>query len=81
MLGTIYFTDGHTEEIIDYEIHDLGDITFKSESGVYNYWEYIVMQDDPYFNYKSYSFQKWHGYILEWLYTFDIDHIELYGEE
>ena len=81
MLGVIYFTDGHTEEILDYEEHCTGDITFKSESGVYNYLEYIVMCEDPYFNYKSYSFIKWHEYVLDWLVTLDIDHIEIYKEE
>ena len=81
MLGMIYFADGHTEEILDYEENCTGDITFESESGMYNYWEYIVMCEDPYFNYKDHKFSKWHGYDIEWLYTWDIDHIELYKEE
>lgn len=84
MLGTIYFTDGHTEEILGYVKHNAGDIIVESESGVYAFEEYTVESlsenTKRLFKYKTYNFYKLRAAFDDWLVTIDVDHIEIYEE-
>lgn len=71
--GIAIFTDGHEEEILNYE-KLTGVISFKCESGIYKY----VDEDIP--TSHEYAFYKWrpgigHG---EWLRTLEIDHIRIF---
>lgn len=80
MLGVIYFADGHTEEVMWHSEHIEADLVVGSASGTYAFCEYVVMHEDPYFNYKTYRFYKWNHELNDWLVTLDIDYIEIHEE-
>ena len=80
MLGKVFFTDEHIEEVTMVHAYSNDEVVFSTASGQYmfrHYKDYLYASDTWY---DDWEFRKYNGEILEWLTTFDIYRLELYEE-
>ena len=80
MLGKVFFTDKHIEEVTMMHIYNDEEVVFSTISGQYFFRHckhYLHATDTWYYNWE---FLKYHGEILGWLKTLDIERLELYEE-
>ena len=91
-LGTVYFTDGHTEDILYYHCTDC--TVFITENNIYKY-KYepfevydgckntvVILRKNRFYEYnddKEFSFSYLSSHIV-WTLVFTIDHFEIYIE-
>lgn len=80
MLGKVYFTDKHIEEVTMVHIYSDEEVVFDTISGQYyfiHYKDYLYASDSWYYNWE---FRKYNYDIQQWLKTLDIERLELYEE-
>lgn len=79
MIGTLYFKDGHTEELIELTEYSDHHARFKTESGWYLYreWSEIAKIHEVRFPLPERSFYKCLGADL-WRTDYTIERVEFY---
>lgn len=77
MIGTLYFKDGHTEELIELTEYSDHHARFKTESGWYLYREWSEIAKNEGVRYPQYSFFKCLGAKL-WRTDYTIERVEFY---
>lgn len=78
MIGNVYFTDGHVEEVTKCIKYSDDEVAFNTMSGSYYfrcYREYLGVNDTWY---RDHEFLVYKG---QWLRTLGIESLELYYEE
>lgn len=84
-VNTVYFKDGHTEDILSYSVVKMYDgnyyITFFTESGAYSYFSYFIENEFErhkgiYMKAREHVFQKYNNEKGDW-FRVDIDRITL----
>lgn len=80
MLGKVFFTDKHIEEVTMVHVYSNEEVVFNTISGQYmfrHYKHYLYATDTWYYDWE---FLKYNGEILGWLTTLDIERLELYED-
>jgi hypothetical protein len=94
MRATVFFKDGHTEEVVysncfvlfPFEINPTNDLYFDTKSGQYKYvdrptYEELSIKDNIRIPRIPYAFYKYNDYYNEWFVDDSINKVEFYTNE